>query len=562
MTKNIAKKLQTLLLGTILLGVVFTTFDIQQASAEVDLFSGPGEIHGLKWNDENGNGVIDGTESGVSGVEICLSNELIFDDVEFLGATGFDDFILPEAFANLDDIFPELACDFTDIDGNYSFVGLEIKEYFVFESLPSGTTNTTPITQNVILTDTAQIALDVNFGNRVANAPPAEVGIDPVSSYEHEGLPVVYWQNELTITKDVGPTGFDHCGADSPVAVKLVVGPFAETPAEPPVEVLMTNTVGETWEATVGPLSPAHGTAPLTFYVDCPADTVGFPEDITLISGEDEIQDGGNIYIDPSGTVTDVCTGDPLEDATVTLFIEDILFPGTFFIAPATTPPIIPAVNPQTTLADGQYGWVVIPGNYQVLVEKAGYISQTSVTLTIPPAVTDLDFALERVDGCPVEPDTLLVQKESTLEQIDMLVDGASDKVLNEAEKAKKAILKSTNTALWNDDGNSVDSKKGKKVFHEEEKAVKSLLKIQKQSGLDVSGIIDVLIGVDQTLVMDAIAEAETFEGNKVDKELAKSAKEMSKALEDLNDEKFDKAIHHYEKAWKHAQNAIKHGNK
>ena len=95
MTKNIAKKLQTLLLSTILLGVVFTTFDIQQASAEVDLFSGPGEIHGLKWNDENGNGIVDDTELGVSGVEICLANELIFDEGEFLqDVTGFDNFIV------------------------------------------------------------------------------------------------------------------------------------------------------------------------------------------------------------------------------------------------------------------------------------------------------------------------------------------------------------------------------------------------------------------------------------------------------------------------------------
>jgi len=553
------KKLQTLLFSTLLFAIVFVTFDIPQASAEVNLFSGPGIIQGLKWNDENGNGIQDGSELGVAGVEICLANEFGFpQEVSF--TTSFNDLILPSAFAIGNGEFGGLACDTTDSDGHYSFVGLELKEYTVYENLPSGTTNTTPLFQRVDLTLVPSVT-DVNFGNRVAHAPPPEVGITPSSTYEHEGLPVVYWQSDLVITKDVGPSGFDHCGVGvDPLAVKLIVGPFAETPSVPPVEVMMTNTGGDIWEAAVGPLYPGHGTAPLTFYVDCPSDTVGFPEDISLISGEDEIQDGGNIYIDPSGTVTDVCTGEPLSDVTVTLLVEDIFPPGTFFPAPPSTPPMIPAVNPQTTLPDGHYGWVVIPGSYQVMVEKTGYITQTSTTISIPPAVTDLDFALERVDGCPVF-DTLLIQKESTLAQIDVLVDGASDKVIKEADKAKKSILDSLDAKLWNDDGNSVNSKHGDKVFHEEEKAVKSLMKIQKESGLDASGVIGVLLEVDKTLATNAISYADTFDGKKVDKELDKAAKEMSKALDSLNDGHLDQVIHHYEKAWTHAQKAINSAN-
>lgn len=54
---------------------------------------------------------------------------------------------------------------------------------------------------------------------------------------------------------------------------------------------------GEIWEGTAS--IDEIGQAPLTFYVDCPPDTPGFPEDISLIADEDETQDaGGAIYID------------------------------------------------------------------------------------------------------------------------------------------------------------------------------------------------------------------------------------------------------------------------
>jgi len=316
-------KFQIIFLTSILLGVVFTTLDIQNASG-VDLNLGPGEIHGQKWNDLNRDGIKDPSEPGLPGVQICLSDELIF--VDDVGEGGTLQFFLPPAFAGESGFDQELACDFTDIDGNYLFTGLELKEYIVFENLPSGTTNTTPISQIVELTLETPIVNDIDFGNREANAPPPEVTIEGASQFEFEGLPVVHYRSDTTYIKDVTL----HCGADSPVAVKLVIGPFAETPAEPSVEMIMTNTGGEIWEATFGPFFPAHGTAPLTFYVDCPPDTPGFPEDISLISGEDEIQNGGDIYIDPSGAVTDICTGEPLADVTVTLLQDDIFFPGTF----------------------------------------------------------------------------------------------------------------------------------------------------------------------------------------------------------------------------------------
>ncbi len=337
-------------------------------------------------------------------------------------------------------------CVFTDADGGYQITGLAANEYTVFEVLPEGSTNTTPLSQIVTVGD-GQIVQNVNFGNKIALPPPDEVTVSP-SNFDFGGIPVIHWQSETTYTKDVGPDGFNHCGADMPLAVKLVIGPFSETPGSEPVEMMMSNTSGEIWEANFGPLFPAHGTAPLIFYVDCPPDTTDFPEDISLISGEDEIQKGGNIYIDPSGTILDACTDEPLVDATVTILVEiDPLFdPGFFVPAPASTPPLIPAVNPQTTLSDGMYGWVVTAGNYKVLAEKLGYISTESDSLTIPPAVTDLNISLERLDGCPSE----LSLSDKAIEEFEEKIERWSEKADTLEQKAMDLLDKA---AILEDNG-------------------------------------------------------------------------------------------------------------
>ena len=249
---------------------------------------------------------------GIPDVQICLVNGQFPDDGEFqdeqIIPTNYDNtitneddsswlkpltalltntFLINDAEANEGNFE---FCVFTDADGGYQITGLAANEYTVFEVLPEGSTNTTPLSQIVTVGD-GQIVQNVNFGNKIALPPPDEVTVSP-SNFDFGGIPVIYWQSETTYTKDVGPDGFDHCGADMPLAVKLVIGPFSETPGSEPVEMMMSNTSGEIWEANFGPLFPAHGTAPLTFYVDCPPDTTDFPEDISLISGEDEIQKG------------------------------------------------------------------------------------------------------------------------------------------------------------------------------------------------------------------------------------------------------------------------------
>ncbi|MDO8617158.1 MAG: SdrD B-like domain-containing protein [Dehalococcoidia bacterium] len=339
------------------LGQVATGIDFGNQQAP------PGEIHGAKFGDTDGDGQRDPGEQGVPGVTICLQ--------------------------------PDAVCTTTDANGDYSFTNVPAGNHVVNEFLPAGSVNTTPISVAVAVGG-SQVVTGVDFGNTAPTPPPPEVEVIGGNGYEVGGLPSVYWESDTTYTKDVTA----HCGAASPVAVKLVID-FPETGGT--VSQMMTNTSGEIWSATFGPFFPQHGIANLTFHVDCPPDTAGFPEDTSLISGEDEIQHGGSIYVDPSGTIVDACSGDPIAGATVTLLKE--FPPGSGAYVVPDTADHIPAVNPETTAADGAYGWVVVPGTYEVMASAPGYGDATSAPLVIPPAVTDLTLALTPTAGCDSDGD-------------------------------------------------------------------------------------------------------------------------------------------------------------
>ncbi|MGH2368447.1 MAG: choice-of-anchor L domain-containing protein [Chloroflexota bacterium] len=129
-----------------------------------------------------------------------------------------------------------------------------------------------------------------------------------------------------------------------------------------------------------------------------------------------------NIYTDPSGVVKTV-EGVPIPGATVTLFRTDslgapfeIVSDGSSLMSPSNRK------NPDTTNADGLFGWDVIAGFYKVRAEKAGCVSPAnpaqsfveSAVLTIPPPVTDLELVL----SCPTldaAPPTTAVTLTATL---------------------------------------------------------------------------------------------------------------------------------------------------
>lgn len=162
-----------------------------------------------------------------------------------------------------------------------------------------------------------------------------------------------------------------------------------------------------------------------------------------------------------------------------------------------------------------------------------------------------------------VEGDSLQEQKSSITATLEGLKTG-DDKLDKKIDKVIKHIDKATDDKFWADDGESLESKKSKKVFDEEKKAVKGLLKILKKgdSGIEpeISIVIDLLVAIDLKLATDALAEAEKFGGDKAEKEIEKAKKEFAKAAEELAKGKPDKAIDHYKKVWQHALKAIKKG--
>ena len=169
-------------------------------------------------------------------------------------------------------------------------------------------------------------------------------------------------------------------GSD-PNSVDLIVGGTDYLQAYP-----MAKDGDSIWEVTfLTPPGDSGNTFTLTLRVDC---------DGSIIT----VNIGSLTLIDPSGFVTDAATTAAIPEATVTLQRMD---GGTWAdVNPYETagdplsPTINPQVNPELTDGDGHYGWDVVAGTYRVIVEKEGYATQTSPSVTVPPPVTDLNIQL------------------------------------------------------------------------------------------------------------------------------------------------------------------------
>jgi len=476
-----------------------------------------GTISGIKFDDQNNNGAIDSGEPGVPDIPI---------EIVSLSLVGLSSITVN-----------------TDSNGIFQFLELAPGDYAVFESpLSPGTINTTPLFQ--VATVIADQTTIVDIGNRQVIPLPGDMDI-PSSSGDVDGVPAQTTRTDLVINKDI-----TTCNPASPPMVTLT---WPDGTIRTSAMTLVGVPTPTTWQATFAQPFPP-GTATMRVDIDCSPD----PPIIQL---------GDIIFIDPSGTVFDVCTGDPLDGATVTLLKDS----GTSFVIPSPSVHI-PTTNPQTTLSDGIYHWDVIPGDYKVKVTKTGFVPTTSSTLTIPPPVFDLDFALERDGGCPEPPTgSKLEQKLGVVDTLEDLKTG-DKKTDKKIDKAIKHITKSIGTKFWAIDGNSLDDKKSKKVFDEEKKAVKELMKILKKggSGIDteISEQIAILVGIDRMLADDAIKKAQTLlddsglddkKKDKVQKEIDKAKKDLEKGdKEFIEKDKPDKAIEKFKKAWEHAQHALK----
>ncbi len=142
---------------------------------------------------------------------------------------------------------------------------------------------------------------------------------------------------------------------------------------------------------------------------------------------------------DPSGKIVDQVTGQPIVNASVTLYRVPNWLPDTDMqqrncrtittrggVDWSALPPadagagvmmnpaldaasMDPAVNPQVTNAEGGYGWNVAQGCYYVAVSAPGYDTKFSPIVGVPPAVTDLNLALAPNSALTAVDDTAVV---------------------------------------------------------------------------------------------------------------------------------------------------------
>jgi hypothetical protein len=197
----------------------------------------------------------------------------------------------------------------------------------------------------------------------------------------------------------------------------MVMGPFSDTHDTLSAALAQIGT-SKIWSHDFGVLLPHHGLAPITLTITCP-------------SGPPPTIESFDIYVDPSGTVVDSCTKQPISGATVTLLKQFPPLPpgGGSFITPSPSDSI-PTTNPQTTGADGAFGWDVIPGTWEVQASKAGYVTSTTSPLSIPPSVTGLQISLTPTAGCETIPPTVAITSPadgSTIDHLTSISGTASD---------------------------------------------------------------------------------------------------------------------------------------
>jgi len=164
-------------------------------------------------------------------------------------------------------------------------------------------------------------------------------------------------------------------------------------------------------------------------------------------------------------------------------------------------------------------------------------------------------------------------RKGTTFDNLVALGSTGDSHIDRHIEKAIDKIAKSLHSKHWVD-GRHL-TKKGKKVFDEEKKAVKELLRnlhhgvapavedVLAQAVADLVSADEILarVAMDEAIAAAAAAGCSApLPGPDCDKalmEIAKAEQEYAKALAEIANGKFDKAIDKFKKAWEKAQKAI-----
>ena len=266
---------------------------------------------------------------------------------------------------------------FTGSLGLFDATGIADGVYSVTAFPPAGST-LVPRSVVVAVTGGEHVGADIRLEG--PKPPPPGTTISP-SAPGGDGVPIVYWHDPLTL-RTQGCAGGTATYAITNIPDIYALGSLTEGPAG-------------VYTATVPPLAPAHGVATVGITIHCPA---GTDEHVLF-----------DLYIDPSGVV-ETTTGQPLPDATVTLYRADAST-GPYTAVPAGSAIMAPSNrnNPDTTDAAGRFGWNVITGYYRVRASHSGCHAPgdpsqpfaESDVLQIPPAVFDLQLRLACPDTVP-----------------------------------------------------------------------------------------------------------------------------------------------------------------
>ena len=184
-----------------------------------------------------------------------------------------------------------------------------------------------------------------------------------------------------------------------------------------------------------------------------------------------------------------------------------------------------------------------------------GYCGPDSFKFKANDGVCDSSDATVTIDvPCGLRP-----QKRQLLADLIALRAGATDHSdQDHLDDAIDHIQDSLADSLWFDD-NHLISKKGKKVFDEEEDACEKLNDILEDiedddsdlSAATIKGFIDRLVAIDRALAVISVDEAEAGGANP--KKIKEDREEIEDGDKDAAKGKCDKAIKHYRDAWAHA---------
>jgi len=274
---------------------------------------------------------------------------------------------------------------------------------------------------------------------------------------------------------------------------------------------------------------------------------------VTFVDVE-ELDSQGLGTITRTWTATDASSNSASADQIVTLV--DITDPTIELTTPEVT---IEIIGTKILSSEVELGSATAEDNIDPaptitnVVPEFFLLGENTVTWTATDASGNSVDALQSVI---VTSTSLLEQKTSIIDDLEQLIDEAKDKkTIKELEKAVKDLNKTTKEKGWESHGNQLTEKKGEKIFKDQKKGIKHILKVLKNGDnedplftLELSYIATELLGIDEQLSINAYLEA-LESGDKFDEK--KAEQEFNKAQKDLEKQKLDKAVDHFKKSWK-----------